>query len=161
IIRGTGNMRLPAMVIVVGTLVLLPVSPLLIFGVGPLPRLGIVGGAVAVLLYYVVGCAVFAHHIWSGRGVLKPSSRPPRLIWPAMMDILRVGAGSSIVSLSTNVSIAVATALAGLIGPAAVAGYATGARLEYLLVPLVFGLGAPMAAMVGTNIGAGQRERAL
>jgi Na+-driven multidrug efflux pump len=78
-----------------------------------------------------------------------------------MRDILRVGAVSSIVSLSTNVSIATATGLAGLIGPAAVAGYGTGARLEYLLVPLVFGLGAPMAALVGTCIGAGRRDRAL
>ena len=46
-------------------------------------------------------------------------------------------------------------------GSEAVAGYGTGARLEYLLVPLVFGLGAPLVALVGTNIGAGQRERAL
>ena len=40
------------------------------------------------------------------------------------------------------------------------AGYGTGTRLEYLLVPLVFGLGAPLAALVGTAIGAGDRERA-
>ena len=46
-------------------------------------------------------------------------------------------------------------------GPDAVAGYGTGARLEYLLIPLVFGLGAPLVALVGTNIGAGQRARAL
>ena len=46
-------------------------------------------------------------------------------------------------------------------GPDAVAGYGTGSRLEYLLIPLVFGLGAPMVAMVGTNIGAGQNHRAL
>jgi Na+-driven multidrug efflux pump len=78
-----------------------------------------------------------------------------------MREILRVGAISSIVSLSTNVSIGVATGLAGVVGPAAVAGYGTGARLEYLLVPLVFGLGAPVAAMVGTCIGAGNRERAM
>src|SRR2546427_3141135 len=48
----------------------------------------------------------------------------------------------------------------GEFGPAAIAGYGTGARLEYLLVPLVFGLGAPLVAIVGTSIGAGQRERA-
>ena len=65
------------------------------------------------------------------------------------------------VSLSTNVSIGTATGLAGLIGPAAVAGYGTGARLEFLLIPLVFGLGTPVAAMVGTCIGAGRRDRAL
>ena len=161
IIRGTGNMFFPAAVIVAGAFVLIPLSPLLIFGLGPFPHLGIAGGAAAVLLYYVAGCVVFASYIWSRRGVLNPPFIPPRLTWAPTRDILRVGAVSSIVSLSTNVSIATATGLAGLIGPAAVAGYGTGARLEYLLVPLVFGLGAPMAAMVGTCIGAGRRDRAL
>jgi hypothetical protein len=46
-------------------------------------------------------------------------------------------------------------------GPAAIAGYGTGAGLEYLLVPLIFGLGGPLVAMVGTSIGAENRERAL
>jgi putative MATE family efflux protein len=161
VIRGTGNMLFPASVVIAGACFLVPVSPLLIFGLGPFPHLGIAGGAVAVLLYYVVGCTIFAVYIWSGRGVLKPSRLPPRLTWAPMREILRVGAISSIVSLSTNVSIGVATGLAGVVGPAAVAGYGTGARLEYLLVPLVFGLGAPVAAMVGTCIGAGNRERAM
>src|SRR5262249_32804799 len=60
------------------------------------------------------------------------------------------------------VIIATATAIvAHAAGAPAAAGYGTAARLEYLLIPLVFGLGAPLVAMVGTNIGAGQRERAL
>jgi putative MATE family efflux protein len=161
VIRGTGNMFFPAMVISVGAVILIPLSPLLIFGLGPFPRLGIAGGAAAVVFYYSIGCAIFACYIWSGRGVLKPSLIPPPLAWAPMREILRIGAVSAIVSLSTNVSIAVATGLAGLISPASVAGYGTGARLEYLLVPLVFGLGAPVAAMVGTSIGAGNKERAL
>jgi len=161
VIRGTGNMFFPAMFMTIGAAILIPISPLLIFGLGPFPQLGVAGGAVAVVLYYSVGAAVFAWYIWSGKGVLKPSPTPPNLTWPPLRDILRVGATSSIVSLSTNVTVATATGLAGLVGPAAVAGYGTGARLEYLLVPLVFGLGAPMAAMVGTCIGAGRRDRAL
>jgi Na+-driven multidrug efflux pump len=63
--------------------------------------------------------------------------------------------------VQTNVTVALTTALAASFGTEAVAGYGTGARLEYLLVPLVFGLGGPLVAMVGTNIGAGQRARAL
>jgi Na+-driven multidrug efflux pump len=55
----------------------------------------------------------------------------------------------------------VTTALVGQFGPAAIAGYGVGSRLEYLLVPLCFGLGGPLVALVGTNIGAGQRQRAL
>jgi putative MATE family efflux protein len=161
VIRGTGNIYFPATVVAVGALLLVPLSPCLIFGIGPFPHLGIVGGAAAVVSYYVVGSIIFAIYIWSGRGVLKPSLRPPRLSWPSLYEILRVGTVSSLVSLSTNVSIAVATGLTGLISPNAVAGYGTGARLEYFLVPLVFGLGAPLAAMVGSSIGAGHRERAL
>ena len=51
--------------------------------------------------------------------------------------------------------------LVGRFGPAAIAGYGTGSRLEYLLVPIVFGLGGPLVALVGTNMGAGQHRRAL
>jgi putative MATE family efflux protein len=161
VIRGTGNMIIPASVTALGAVVLVPLSPALIFGFGPLPRLGIAGGAAAFVLFYCVGCVIFAAYLWSGRGLLRPAKRPPRLRWEPTREILRVGAVSSLVSLSTNVSIATATGLTGAFGPAAVAGYGTGARLEYLLVPLVFGLGAPLAAMVGTSIGAGRRDRAL
>jgi putative MATE family efflux protein len=161
VIRGTGNMTVPASVTGIGALVLIPISPLLIFGWGPFPHLGIIGGASAIVAFYVVGSAIFAWFLWSGRSILRPPLRPSRLRWPPTQEILRVGAASSLVSLTTNVSIATATGLTGVFGPAAVAGYGTGARLEYLLVPLVFGLGAPLAAMVGTAIGAGLRERAV
>ena len=161
VIRGTGNMLVPASVTIIGAIVLIPLSPMLIFGLGPLPQLGIAGGATAVVAFYVAGSVIFATYLWSGRGVLKPSPRPPALRWAPTREILRVGAVSSLVSISTNVSIGTATGLAGAFGPAAVAGYGTGARLEYLLVPLVFGLGAPLSAMVGTAIGAGRRDRAL
>jgi Na+-driven multidrug efflux pump len=137
------------------------VSPLLIFGFGPVPSFGIAGGAIAVLAYYIIGCAVLAVYLWSGRGVLSPSFAPPRLNWAPMKEILRVGLASSVTSLSTNITAMVATGLAGLIGPFAVAGYGTGVRLEYLLVPLVFGLGQPVGAMVGTAIGAGDHARAI
>ena len=161
IIRGAGNMIVPASVTASGAAILIPLSPALIFGWGPLPQLGIAGGAAAILLFYAVGSAYFAVFLWSGRGVLRPPLRPSRLRWAPMREILRVGGVSSLISITTNISIATATGFAGRFGAAAVAGYGTGARLEYVLVPLVFGLGAPLAAMVGTAIGAGQRARAL
>ena len=81
--------------------------------------------------------------------------------WRFFRDILRVGMVAALVTIGTNLTIAIATGLVGQFGPAAIAGYGTGSRLEYLLVPLVFGLGGPLVAIVGTNIGAGQRDRAL
>ena len=161
VIRGTGNMALPAYVMVAGAVLLLPLSPLLIFGWGPLPGLGIAGGAIALLLYYLAGSAVLAAYLWSPRSLLRPSLRGLQLRWALFADILRVGLVGTVSTLATNLAIGITTALVGAYGTAAIAGYGTASRLEYLLVPLVFGLGAPLVAMVGTCIGAGQRERAL
>lgn len=161
VIRGTGNMALPAYVTVAGAVLLLPLSPLLIFGWGPVPGLGIAGGAIALLLYYLAGSAVLAAYLWSPRSLLRPSLRGLQLRWALFADILRVGLVGTVSTVATNLAIGITTALVGAYGTAAIAGYGTASRLEYLLVPLVFGLGAPLVAMVGTCIGAGQRERAL
>ena len=161
VIRGTGNMALPAYVTVAGAVLLLPLSPLLIFGWGPLPGLGIAGGAIALLLYYLASSAVLAAYLWSSRSLLRPSLRGLQLRWALFADILRVGLVGTVSTVATNLAIGITTALVGAYGTAAIAGYGTASRLEYLLVPLVFGLGAPLVAMVGTCIGAGQRERAL
>ena len=161
VIRGTGNMAVPAIVTCAGAAVLIPVSPGLIFGWGPFPRLGVAGGAVAVLAYYAVGSVALAAYLWSGRSVVRLAWAGLGFRWPLFRDILRVGAVAALVTVQTNLTIAIATGFVGRFGPAAIAGYGTGSRLEYLLVPLVFGLGGPLVAMVGTNIGAGQRDRAV
>ncbi len=161
VIRGTGNMAVPAWVTFIGTLALVPMSPLLIFGWGPLPGLGIAGGALALLLFYGGGLVALALYLRSPRSLLRPAFASVRWRLALFGDILRVGAVASISTVSTNLAIALATALTATFGVAAVAGYGTASRLEYLLVPLVFGLGGPLVAMVGTCVGAGQRDRAL
>jgi putative MATE family efflux protein len=160
VIRGTGNMLVPALVICGGVFVLVPLSPLLIFGIGPFPALGVAGGGAALVFYYIGGAAIFAWYILSGRNGVR--LRRVRLEWRLFREILRVGAVAAITSLQTNLTVAITTALVGSwFGAADVAGYGTGARLEYLLGPLVFGIGGTLVAMVGMNIGAGQSARAL
>ncbi len=161
VIRGTGNMAVPAIVTCAGVVVLIPLSPCLIFGWGPLPRLGVAGGAVAVVAYYAAGSIALAAYLRSRRSIVRLAFRDVRFRWPLFRDILRVGAVAALITLQTNLTIAITTGLVGSFGPAAIAGYGVGSRLEYLLVPLVFGLGGPVVAMVGTNIGAGRRDRAL
>jgi putative MATE family efflux protein len=161
VIRGTGNMAVPAVVTSVGAAALIPLSPCLIFGWGPFPRLGIAGGAVAVIAYYVIGSIALVAYLCAGRSVVRLSCLGLRLRWPLFRDILQVGAVAALITIQTNLTIAIATGFVGHFGPAAIAGYGTGSRLEYLLVPLVFGLGGPLVAVVGTNISAGQRNRAL
>src|SRR6266852_6700751 len=154
VIRGTGNMAVPAVITSVGAAALIPLSACLIFGWGLFPRLGVAGGAVAVIAYYVVGSIALVAYLRAGRSVVRLSFADVRFRWPLFRDILRVGAVAALITVQTNLTIAIATGFVGRFGPAAIAGYGTGSRLEYLLVPLVFGLGGPLVAMVGTNIGA-------
>src|SRR5205807_5680382 len=102
-----------------------------------------------------------AAYLRSGRSVVRLCVHGVGLRWALFRDILRVGAVAALVTIGTNLAIVIATGLVGRFGPAAIAGYGTGSRIEYLLVPLVFGLGGPLVAIVGTSIGAGERERAL
>lgn len=160
VLRGTGNMLVPSVAICAGFIVLVPLSPVLIFGWGPVPGMGIAGGGCAVVITLALSTSIMAWYLWTGRAVVRP--RQCRLRLAFFVDILRVGAVGSVSTLQTTLVFVLTTALVGAaMGPEAVAGYGTASRLEYLLIPLVFGLGAPLVALVGTNIGAGQRERAL
>jgi putative MATE family efflux protein len=160
VIRGTGNMLVPSLAICLGVVLLIPLSPLLIFGYGPLPAFGIAGAGYAVILTTVLTGIALAGYILSGRSLVRLTLRGLRKA--LFLDILRVGAVGAVSTLQTSLTVLLTTALVGAAGgPDAVAGYGTGARLEYLLIPLVFGLGAPLVALVGTNIGAGQQARAL
>ena len=160
IIRATGNMFVPGLVFCGGAVLLIPLSPCLIFGVGLFPAMGIAGGAVALLVYYLAGIAVLGWYVLSGRNLARFRWVP--LKWSLLREILAIGSLASVNSIQLNVVIAGTMALvASHSGPNAVAGFGIGTRLEYLLPPIAFGLGAPMVALVGTNIGAGQNRRAL
>jgi putative MATE family efflux protein len=161
LIRGTGNMRVSAIVTCVGTVALVPMSQFFIFGWGSFAGLGIAGGALALLSYYALGSVALGLYLLSRHSLLRVVFTGLRLRWALFADILKVGLVGAISTVATNLAIAIATSQVGGFGTAAIAGYGTASRLEYLLVPLTFGLGGPLVAMVGTCIGAGQRERAL
>jgi len=161
VLRGAGNMVLPAVVVVGGGPLVAALSPALIWGWGPFPRLGIAGAGVALLAYYVLGSAILAVALRSHRNSVRLSVRRVRLSARLFREILRVGLPGALNTVQTNLTVVVLTALVGSFGTVALAGYGTGARLEYLQIPLVFGLGSALVTMVGTNIGAGHRTRAL
>ncbi len=159
VIRGTGNMLVPGAVICGGAFLLIPAAAALIFGLGPIPALGVAGGAWALVVYYAAGTLVLGWYCASGRNVARLRRGP--LHWAPMRNILTVGGLACLNPVLTNSLIAITTAMVSAhAGTLALAGYATAARLEYLLMPIAFGLGAPMVALVGANLGGGQPERA-
>jgi MATE family, multidrug efflux pump len=160
VVRGSGNMLLPAGVMSAGTIVYLALAPALITGWGPFPRLGVAGPATASVTSFSLGSLVLLAYLASGRGLVRLSLRWPRLRPALFWEILRVGAPGALNTVMTNLTIVLVTGLVGPFGAAALAGYGMGARLEYLQIPLVFGLGSALVTMVGTNVGAGQVARA-
>ena len=158
VLRGSGDMHTPAVVTVAGAVIMIAVSPLLIFGAGGVQGLGLRGAALALVAYYFAGSAVLGWRIL--RGATPVSLRAGRPAWRYFAEILKVGVPACVHAALINAAVAVTTGFVGVYGAAALAGYGIGARLEYLQIPIVFGLGASLVAMVGTNVGAGQFERA-
>ncbi len=160
VVRGSGNMALPAIVMVANGAVYLALSPALIAGWGPLPRLGVAGAAAASVTAFALGGLVLLGYLLWGPSLVRLSLARLRPRWRLFWEILRVGTPGSLNTLLTNLTIVLVTALVGPFGAPALAGYGMGARLEYLQIPLVFGLGAALVTMVGTNVGAGHLARA-
>jgi putative MATE family efflux protein len=159
VVRGTGNMVFPAALAIAGGVIQVGLTPPLVMGWG-LPRLGVAGAAVAAVTSFTLGSLVLLVHLLSGRAAVRLTLRGLHLEATHFAEILRVGALGSVNTVLTNLTMAVLAGLVGHFGPFALAGYGMGARLEYLQIPIVFGLGSALVTMVGTNVGAGRRERA-
>ncbi|UCZ75897.1 MATE family efflux transporter [Dickeya zeae] len=157
-LRGAGDTKTPARITLLGGAILLPLSPALIMGWGPLPSFGVAGAGIAILSYYLFATLLLVRHMRSANSVIRLSIAP--LSSRLFNDVLGVGFLSAIGTVQINLTVTVVTAVVGLFGPDAIAGYGIASRLDYLQIPLLFGLGTAIMTMVGVNIGAGQKQRA-
>ena len=159
-VRGTGNMRLPAMVLLGCVLAHIAIAPVLIFGLGPVPALGPAGAGWGLVIPFGVGSVVMIGYLRSRRSIVRLKFRGVAPRRELFTDILKVGVPGLLNIAITNLSVAMLTGIAGQLGPETALGYAMGARLEYILQPVAFGFGTAIVAMVGTNWGAQRYRRA-
>src|SRR5688572_14283502 len=157
-LRGAGNVRVPALVTAIGSLATLALSPLLILGWGFVPGLGVAGAGIAVGCLNLGSALALVLYMRSARSPLR--LRAGRLERRLFKDILSVGLLSAIGTVIANLSVVLTTGFVGTFSGSAIAGYGLASRLDYILIPLLFALDTACVTMVGTNIGAGQTERA-
>jgi putative MATE family efflux protein len=157
-LRGSGNVRVPAMVTLVGALVMIPASPILIFGLGPVPRLGIGGAGIAFGVYYGAAMLFLLRYMASGRAGITLRVMPLRA--HLFADILKVGVPTAVNTVLTNLTVILVTGAVGLFGTTALAAYGIASRLDYVMIPILFGLCTATLTMVGINVGAGKIARA-
>lgn len=158
VFRATGDATTPLRLLGVAAAVNLALDPLLIFGLGPLPPLGVAGAALATVASWLA--AVAAGWRMLGRLQLRPSLgvlfRPPAPIWRALRIGLPLGIEGALFSLIYIVLTRITTGF----GTGAVAALGVGHKLEVFNYFVCAGMGAAATTVVGQSLGAGDGRRA-
>jgi putative MATE family efflux protein len=160
ILRGTGNMKLPSLMILSSAVCQVILGGTLGLGLGPIPQFGMRGVAAGSLIAYSVSASVMAWYLFSGRSRVIPKLRGLRIQWAMFFDILKVGAISCFSPLQSVLTISIFTHMLARFGTEILAGYGIGARLEFMLTSIAFAVGIASVPMVGMAIGADRVARA-
>lgn len=160
VLRGTGNMRVPSAGIFATAILQIVLGGLLGLGAGPIPSLGMPGIAIGHITATGAGVVYFAWFLWVGKSRLSLRLRALHVQHAMLHDILRVGAVAMVSPLQSVLTVLIFTGLIARLGTVALAGYGIGQRLEFLLIPISFGIGVASVPMVGMAIGAGMVTRA-
>jgi putative MATE family efflux protein len=160
ILRGTGDMRVPSLVLLGVSALQIAIGGALGLGFGPIPRLGMPGVAIGQLVAFGAGTAFLLWWLASGRARIRLGWRSVALRGELFADILKVGALACLSPVQSVLTVLIFTGLVARVGVDALAGYGIGQRLEFLLIPIAFGIGVASVPMVGMAIGAGDVARA-
>jgi putative MATE family efflux protein len=160
ILRGTGNMKLPSLMILCSAVFQIILGGALGLGLGPIPQYGMRGVAAGTLIAFAIGAAIMAWYIFSGRARVIPKTRGLRIRWAMFVDILKVGVISCFSPLQSVLTISIFTHMLAGFGTEILAGYGIGSRLEFMLTSIAFAFGIASVPMVGMAIGAERIARA-
>lgn len=159
-LRSVGEPRWSMVLMLCGVLLNVVLDPLLIFGLGPLPALGVRGAAIASIIAYTCtslgGLVIFV----SGRGNVRVRLRGgPGLSWRRMGRMLAIGLPSGLSSFSFSLGRTVLMPWIAVYGTAVVAADGVAMRLAGFGIMLIVGMGLGLSALIGQTLGAGKQER--
>ena len=161
VVRATGNMFVAALFLGLGSLVQIILGAVFIFGIGPIQSMGISGSSLSIVIGngFAAICLLFFLVFKCETLKLRVSVR--LINFQSIISIIKLGSLASINAFCTWGSVVVMTSYMTNFGVQTLAGYGIGARLEFLIIPVVFGFGAASTALIGMNIGANNLKRAV
>jgi putative MATE family efflux protein len=158
-IRATGDVKTPAIIMVIAALVNTGLDPLLIFGLGPFPRLEIQGAAIATVFSRATTLTV-ALYILGHRDRML-SSRLPRVkeVLESWRRLLYIGMPTAGTRIIVPLAIGFITRMVSTYGTPAVAGYGVASRIEFFAFTVVVALSSVIMPFMGQNLGACNSDR--
>jgi len=158
-IRATGDTKTPAAVMGVAVMVNIILDPLLIFGIGPFPRLELAGAALATVTARAITLIVSLLVLSRREHMLTFETPRLREVFHSWKRILYIGIPAAGTNIIVPISIGVITRLVSEYGPESVAGFGVASRIEMFALTVVRALGTVIIPFVGQNLGAGKLQR--
>lgn len=155
-VRATGNTKLPSIMMLISAVINGALDPLLIFGLGPIPAMGLFGAALATIISWIVALAFIMRRMIKDEILVFEW---PEQIKPLWKKLLALGIPAAITNLLVPLANGILIAFVARFGTDAVAAYGVGMRLEPMAMIVVLALSASLAPFVGQNLGAGKPER--
>jgi putative MATE family efflux protein len=158
-IRATGDTKTPSIVMLVAGLANVALDPLLIFGWGPVPGLGLEGAAYATVISWTITFAAAAWMLIKRERMLSLSDARGAKLWDSWKQILYVGLPAAGTNVLIPLSTGVLTRIVAGHGALAVAGFGVGQRMEAMALIVVNAMSTALTPFVGQNIGSGNVQR--
>ncbi|KKO45227.1 multidrug transporter MatE [Arsukibacterium ikkense] len=158
VLRASGDTKTPSIIMASGGVMNAILDPIFIFGLGPVPAMGMQGAAVASVLSWTLGCGLIIWLLFK-RGLLIGAWQPLAICLPIYRKILRIGMPAAGANMLTPLAMAILTAIMATHGAAAVAAFGVGARLESIASLVVLALSMTLPPFISQNFGANQLQR--
>jgi len=159
VLRASGDAKTPSMIMASGGLINAILDPLLIFGIGPFPELGIKGAAIASVIAWACGLVIVVYILAIKRRLICLKWLPMNEFVSISRKILTIGLPAAGANMLTPIAMAILTAMIAVHGNAAVAGFGVGTRIESIASMVVLALSMTLPPFISQNFGAQQWDR--
>ena len=159
LIRATGDMKVPGMIMTAAAFMNIVLDPLMIFGLGPFPALGVSGAALATVISRAMSMVIALRVVVVRERMIDLRG----LSWPGLVaswrSILTIGVPAALTHIITPLSMGAITRMVAAFGTTAVAGFGVATRLEMLVMMVLVSLASVLVPFAGQNHGARRMDR--